>query len=316
MKSAFLLATCLAGVIGFSGEVIALESIRDQAAFFSKGTIDAAETSLAEINRQGVDVVIETFAEMPGQQAADLKSMDKKSRNRWFDDWAKQQAAKIMPDGIYVLICEEPAHLQIESRHVQKHGFGPSQRDQMAEVMLADLRAHKRDAALADGLAYLKKTLHEAVKPSATPLGETSGPAVHHGQPRDEGFGLGGIVALVIAGVVIWMIIGAVRSLLGRGNAASPYASSPAAYGGGAGFFGNLMTGMFGAMAGNYLYDSFFRGNSGHGGNFDSGSSSDQSSVWGGGGSDSGTDNDWSGSGGDFGGGDSGGGDSGGGGDF
>lgn len=115
------------------------------------------------------------------------------------------------------------------------------------------------------------------------------------------------LVIIIVVGLLgFWILIGLVRAFtrprmnagaygtpppppgMGRGNmvpppppgyggqsyGGQPYGQPgyyPAPQSGGMGFFGNLMTGMLGAAAGNYMYDRFFRGGS-H--NYDYGSSS------------------------------------------
>jgi uncharacterized protein len=75
---------------------------------------------------------------------------------------------------------------------------------------------------------------------------------------------LGWIILGVVA-LLAFRLIGALISGLfgGRGSGGyGPGGYGPGGYGvGGGGMFGSLMTGLFGAFAGNWLYDSFF----GHG---------------------------------------------------
>lgn len=107
------------------------------------------------------------------------------------------------------------------------------------------------------------------------------------------------IVIYIVVGLLgFWILIGLVRAFtrprvqpgdynapppppgMGRGGMTPPpppgygqpygqaYGGQPMGYAppqsGGMGFFGNLMTGMLGAAAGNYMYDRFFRGDGGH----------------------------------------------------
>src|SRR5262249_18407975 len=117
---------------------------------------------------------------------------------------------------------------------------------------------------------------------------------------------------LIVIGVV-WLVIGLVRAFTGMGRGGAPGAPGQGAVGpgygapgyggggGGGGFFSGLMGGLFGAVAGNWIYHSFFGG----GGSFAHGASSGY-------GGSSGVDDtlrsdegrDFAGTGGDYGGGD------------
>lgn len=146
---------------------------------------------------------------------------------------------------------------------------------------------------------------------------------------------------LIIGGglLVMWIVIGLIRALTGGGGGGGGYGGGGG--GGGGGFFSSLLGGMFGAMAGMYLYNSMFGGgmssasaggdsygSGGDGGSYDTGAGDVDGGAaggdgdWGGGGGggDAGAGGDWGGGGdgggGDWGGGGGGGGDFGGGGDW
>lgn len=135
---------------------------------------------------------------------------------------------------------------------------------------------------------------------------------------------------LIIGGglLVMWLVIGLIRALTGGGGGGG---GNGGGGGGGGGFMSGMMGGLFGAMAGMYLYNSMFGGGMSNasaggdsyggndGGNYDTGNGDVDGGAaggdgdWGGGGGDAGAGGDWGG-GGDAGGG--GGGDFGGGGDW
>lgn len=99
------------------------------------------------------------------------------------------------------------------------------------------------------------------------------------------------LIGLILLGV--WVVRAIFRAITGAGRGYGPgpgmpagqgmpgaYGSGgygPAGYGpagyGGGGFLSNLMGGMFGAAAGNWIYDSFFRGGGGGGSGWGSGTS-------------------------------------------
>jgi uncharacterized protein len=170
-------------------------------------------------------------------------------------------------------------------------------------------------------------------------------------RPREHSWGF---LPIILGLIVVWIVIRLIGSLFrggggggmmtGTGYSGGPMGGGPMVGGGGGGFFSSLLGGIFGAAAGNWMYDRFFGSSrdsqtfvssqpevrqtedtgyagkdtydnfndtsGGGGGDFGSGGDSGGGDTSGGGDFGSGGDS----GGGDFGGGDSGGGDSGGGG--
>lgn len=305
-------------------------AIHDEAGFFSERAKADAGYLVTELQRtMHKDVCVETFAAIPEEFTKGVNLQDKLALNKAVNTWAVQRARSQGVNGVYIVLVKQPAHLQaLVGNDTQKRAFTLSDRDQLVNLMLTKLRAKDYDGALREGLGFVASTMrtHGAGSPRAV-----SGPvSARHGEAAASSSGGGWLLPLIIVGVIAWVIIGIIRSLTNRGSVVSGGNAMPGMMGGGGvpgqsgGFMRNMLGGMFGSMAGMWMYDQFF-GN--HGSSYGAPPPSD--SFGGGGGSfDSGftgQDTDFSGSGGSFGddagggfgGGDfGGGGDSGGGGDF
>lgn len=288
------------------GKTAATDSpfVRDHGEYFSSRVINEATDIIREIKRRDHrEVQIDTFREKPA--------------GKDFSDWERELARARDLDGIQVLICRQPAHIGVAVGNETRKVFTPAHQQGFEKIMKTRFNERKFDEGLLEGVRYIQRALDAGTRGEAVPTG--------HGAHTGIGGGAtnwGGLICmmLVLAGVV-WLVIGMVRAFTGSGGygAGGP---GMGGYGGGGGFMSGLMGGLFGAMAGNWLYHNMFGSGSGYGSSTAYGDSGDA-----GGGqrpddgqdySTSGTDyNEGGDSGGDYG--DSGGGDAGGdygGGDF
>jgi uncharacterized protein len=295
--------------------------VLDNGGFFSEQAKSDAAKIIAETERtMHKDILIETFGGIPADLKAGVNLQDKAALTHLFQQWALKQARDKHVNGVYILLAKEPAHLQIEvGNDTQRIAFTLQDRETLNSLMRAKLHAHQNDDALRDGVNFILGTMR-AHLPNHARTGTAPVPMVTHSAPSSGG-GIG-IGTIIIGALVLWVVFGLVRGLIG-GMGGGGMAGQPG-MGGGGGFFSSLIGGMFGAAAGMWMYDQFFsnHGNSAYG--------SDLNNPNGGDSGYTGQDTDYSGSGGDFGGdssGDSGGGgdsggdfggggDSGGGGDF
>lgn len=311
--------------------------IKDDGGFFSPAAIAKANEVIKEIHRDfKKDLLIETFKTVPADRAEEVKKMDKAELNKFFQAWALQRARAAQVNGVYILISKEPPHLQVEvGNETQQKAFTLANRDELARRVIAkfkqaaevkDDEAKRKfyDEGLLEGVNYVYSTMKSNIGVKGAGLDQPAVPR-HDQAPWQQApqrkagggimeifGGLGGLLCIgLIIGLVVWVFIGLIRAFTHSGGGG--YSGGPGyggGMGGGGGFMTGLLGGMFGAVAGSWLYDSFFR--SGGGSGWGGGSSSSY------GGDNSGgpqrEDTDYSGTGGDYSGNDAGGGDAGGGG--
>ena len=287
--------------------------IRDDGGFFSESAKSEASRKISEIQRKyKKDLLIETFKEIPDEikQSVDLE--DKAALGRLFEQWTVKQAKQQKVNGVYILLTKVPAHIQIVvGNETQNKAFTLMDRTNLTSLMLSKLRTKQNDEALSEGVNFVLTTMASHVNPSnraksisSTATTPAKAVSTEHYNPWSW------LIIAVIGIAAIWLIVGVLRSVLGRQASAAGPGMSPG-FGGG-GMFGSLLGGMFGAAAGMWLYDQF-SGNHGNAWGADQDNRNVDSTGF------SGQDTDYSGAGGDFGsdydGGDSGG-NSSGGGDF
>lgn len=309
-KNSITTTGLVAALMWFAPAVVRAAEITDGGGFFSAEALATANKSLRELeNQSGREVRIETFAAVPTDKVEAVAKMDAKQREAFFSKWVHERAEATQSRGIFVLICREPSHLNLwAGTPIQRAGFGAAQAKTVKEAMLTRLKAKEFDKALTEGVTQLSTTiagLSPAKAKAATPAaaGRESEQVGH--EPQQSGwFGVAVVLMFVVGGIVVMSMIG---RLFGGGQNSGMGGYGPGGYGGGGGFMSGLTGGIFGAMAGNWMYDQFSGRHASGGETHSSGSS----------GFDAGSSDSGFSGGTDFGGGDfGGGGDSGGGSDF
>ena len=153
-----LLLCCLAGTA-----TAATPEVKDEAKFFSAEAVAKANTALKEIKEQTArDLVIETVPEIP---EARKKDYNPDKRDEFFSKWAADNARERKVVGIYVLICKDPARVQVEvGRQTLVRAFTPADRMKLRELLITNFKAKKFDDGLAEAVAYVGKTLKARVE--------------------------------------------------------------------------------------------------------------------------------------------------------
>jgi uncharacterized membrane protein YgcG len=150
--------------------------VRDDAHFFSDDARKQADRKLRDIYRDyGKDLLIETFAEIPADREEAFK---REGKEGFFGTWARDRAKEEVVNGVYVLICKKPPHLQIEvGTHTRQKAFTLGNRDKLLHLLLDHFREKKYDEALTEGVKFFADTLRENLGP---PRHEDS---LDHGRP-------------------------------------------------------------------------------------------------------------------------------------
>ena len=337
-------------VTGLMGTLLWLAPTRTLAAeivdgggFFTADTLASVNKSIIELEQKsGHTVRFETFAAVPADKVETVSKMDAKQRETYFSSWVHDRAEATQSRGIVVLMCRQPSHLNVwVGKPIQQAGFGAAQAKTVKEAMLTSFRAKEYDKGLTSAVSLLTTTFSGLKAPASKSATQTPRDPKHAGQPTPAAVrhvpaasvpahpaplhanpasawpGIITVLMLVVGGIFAVSMIG--RMFGGGGHSQGGYGAPGGGYGGGGGgggFMNGLAGGIFGAVAGNWLYNQFSDHSASAGEHHSHGSSLDSNDSSSGGGFDSGTGSSDTGfSGGtDFGGGDFGSGDSGGGG--
>lgn len=303
--------------------------VDDQAGAFTPEGISKATEAFRQTTFQAPTyLTIVTVGRVPQDRRAefDAAASNPDQRAKFFDTWARELASTEAQKGVFVLVYLETTHDGKERFIVRT--LASEQTDVYRSFTDADAR--RVSAILTTGLEQAKgKTADEAKTLRDTALEEATNFVADQLKnttlPREKGqhavaggrrAGIGsGVMGWVCMGVCVllgvWVVVGLIRAMSGGGGYGG--------YGGpgGGGFFSSLMGGMFGTMAGMWMYNNLFgsgmsdigatEGFSGDPGDtgadsYDGGASGGSEGGDWGGGADTGG-GDWGG-GGDFGGGD------------
>jgi len=137
--------------------------VQDGAGFFKPETIAKANDLLAEIGKKhDKDLLVETYPTVPADKVEAVKAMDKEARAKFFQEWANSRARRRRVNGVYVLICKEPGHIQVEVGHeTQKTAFTTKDRDRLRDLLIDAFQKKEHDRGLIDAVQFVEKTLDE-----------------------------------------------------------------------------------------------------------------------------------------------------------
>ncbi len=305
-------------------------SIEDKAGLFSsEGITKAREAFEGTSFGSETHLLIVTADSIPSKKQAEwdeiYKNKDERGRNRFAEEWARAIGrTKDKHGDIVVLIYKSGTTYfvrTISDKQSDIHrNFSDTKAQSVSDVFVRELRKVKSEKLEGDAAKKEMDTaLISATELVISDLKDTSAPdsshksgSANHAVAERKGSGIGGYICMILMVVLgIWLVIGLIRMFTGGGGGGG-YGGGGG--GGGGGFFGNMMGGMFGAMAGMWMYNNLFGGgfqndamagdsyNTDTGdtgdGNFDDGASGGDGD-WG----DGGGGGDWGGGGGDWGGG-------------
>ncbi len=323
--------------------------VEDKAKLFSAEGIKKAEVKFHDVTfKAKTHWTVVTISDVPESKKADLQAVgsDKNKAIRFFGELATSLAKERNEVGVFTLVYNNGDKLIVKTvsdkaSDLHRH-FNDTDAATLSDKLLDGLRAAKkksgdeavseRDGGLMAGTSFVIDQLKDTSLPEAKKTTGTIAKA-NNDVKASTGMSIWSWVCIgLVAALSIWVVIALVRALTNRGGGGGGGGYGGGGYGGGGGgmgFFGTFMTGMLGAAAGMWMYNSFFGGN--HYGNDMSAGGGDNYGGDNGGSADTGEGNfdggaeggggDWGDSGGDAGGGDAGGGgdwggDTGGGGDW
>lgn len=343
-------------------------TVKDDAHVFDKDSVIKAESKFHGVTfKSPTHFTVMTVDKVPADKKADFEKVksDKTAKHAFLKDWVKELAPVESERGVFVLICQEARALEVvaDRQTDLKRHFSDEDAAKVAKV-LTEAMARANEGTKTDdekrtirGEGLVKATdivigqLKSTSAPEPVASGGTHSDSTSHEPKKSSGMSWIWWVLIVIGVLlVIWIIVAIIRAASGVGSVYGP-GYGGYGYGGGGGFFPCFLGGMFGAMAGMWMYNSMFGGHMYYdqgaaaagvypdtgttepadtgAGDYDNGAEAggDWGDDAGGGGGDAGGGGDWGNDGGDAGGGggdwggdggggDWGGGDAGGGGDF
>jgi uncharacterized protein len=255
-RAAFVVISALATLLVVSPLYAAAPTIEDNGGFFTKSGLTQGNRIVEQIyeqTRPNKDAVVETFATLPSGVVS-------------AEELAKRIFQEREVDGVVIVAVQQPGSLRVAVGRQTQSRFTSADRNHLVEIMLGDFRKKNFDQGLLNGLGFARQKLTEAFPAvGGNNVGQVEPGAAdsrRRGEfdPRERQAS-GGLPtwawALVILGG-IWAILALLRA--GSQTPSQGAAYSASGYGPGGGWGRSILGGMFGAMAGEWLYDRFARG--------------------------------------------------------
>jgi uncharacterized membrane protein YgcG len=145
--------------LAFTGRALAVApEIRDGGKFFGADAIKKANKEIREIAKQyDRDLLIETVATVPGDQAERLKAMSREDRAKFFRNWASDRADVAVVHGAYILVCKEPAFLEIVITEKGRPAFDKQAFEKLRDLLLTAFRDKRYDEGLQNAVAFVRE---------------------------------------------------------------------------------------------------------------------------------------------------------------
>ena len=132
--------------------------IKDEAKFFTPDAIKKANKEIRDLARKyDKDLLIETFPTVPGDHAERVKNMTGEERGKFFYNWANDRAEAAVVNGIYILICKEPARLEIIITRKARSTFDKEAFAKLRELLLRQFRDKHYDAGLSQAVDFVRE---------------------------------------------------------------------------------------------------------------------------------------------------------------
>lgn len=207
--------------------------VQDGAGLFSAEAVRRADQEIHEISRlYHKNVRVETFHSPSALKTWVLQLKKPENRARFYEDWARELARKAGPDSLVILVCREPAPLQVEiaaGRHLSGKALPAEDRSHIRDALLAGLNGGDNDQALLTAIHRVRETLKATQKAWLD---------------TEAAFPWSGVLLTVIGLVGLWVLLEGTRRLQRPREGEKPVRVLDMAYGGG----GSFPAGLFATM--------------------------------------------------------------------
>jgi hypothetical protein len=160
-----VLALAVLCAAGGGGAGAVTPETRDLGKFFSADAVKKADAQIREIFRKhDLDLLVETFATVPADQAEKFKGLDGTGRNEFFANWAGERIKERVVNGVYLLICHEPRYLYVKiAGHGDKTLTSEFRKD-MYEAVRREFAGGRYDEGLQAAVRLMEQRLGKPAK--------------------------------------------------------------------------------------------------------------------------------------------------------
>ncbi len=179
--------------------------LRDDAGVFTEDARARAGRKIDALRQDnGKDLLVETLVRLPDEQADEVrKARRPRERKRLFRAIAEERAAAAGVDGVYVLLCKDPADHAVVVRPEENDFLLPFEERERVDRLFGSIRsshfARDHDATLLEGIALIDGALHANLRARAA-------------APVRDGFHWS--AALWVAGALmgLWLVVNVLRA--------------------------------------------------------------------------------------------------------
>jgi uncharacterized membrane protein YgcG len=227
--------------------------IDDRAELFSGHARDKAEARIRDVREKtGKQIMILTLAHAPDEFKKQFNLDDTGQLKEAFDKYARERMAKANADGICLLICQDPQHIQVIVTKDTESLFGKWYQDHLRGRMISRFQPDNPEQHF---FSALRNKLRSGSNPSAGLLETIDyiNAKLDYNRPVDQtNLYLG--LAIMGSMIAVWLILGIVRARLRKTtpadagvHGADDSGRSIAVLGGG-----------IGAVSGQWFFSHFF----------------------------------------------------------
>jgi hypothetical protein len=149
-------AAAVKKIEGKAGKV----GVKDEAKLFSAAGLQKALDEIYDVNfHHDVDLLVETVAAVPADQRDKVKQMSRNERTTFFQTWAADRARAAGLNGLYVLVCKDPAYIQVEVTPKFRAAFDDAARNRLADLLVGEFKAKRFDDGLLKAVTQVRGKL-------------------------------------------------------------------------------------------------------------------------------------------------------------
>jgi hypothetical protein len=228
----------LAAWLALAGTALAgAGGVKDGIGYFSPDAVKQARREIDDLRHDtGKDLFVETVARLPEEKARQFRELrNEPARARFLNEVAEEHARDAGVDGVYVLLCKEPAGHAVIAWPKENETLFPREDRLALYRIFGKLKPGDRnqDAALLQAVETASRALKANVRAQAAP-------------PSEDSFRWTTVLWVIGGLLLLWVVVGALRARVAAPRAAAPAQGSP------------VLNGMIGSAAGVWLYQAFF----------------------------------------------------------
>jgi hypothetical protein len=130
--------------------------VSDHAKLFSADAVKKAEQIVAELYKDRLDLLIETYPSAPEELKKRAATAKGDERQKLFREWAESRLAAQKANGVMILVSQDPRYVLVEIDDPVRGKFPEKYAQTVADALLKGLRDKKPDEGLVEALKLIR----------------------------------------------------------------------------------------------------------------------------------------------------------------